>query len=61
MIKHIFLDMVGPLLNNQREVSSGNSQDLKKAQIPVSPVSARTPMGNEWYPPYKKMMQRVSM
>jgi len=46
MIKHIFLDIAGPLLNNQREVSSGNSQDLKKAQIPVSPVSARTPMGN---------------
>lgn len=46
MNKHIFLDMAGPQLNNQGEVSSGKSQDLKEAQIPVSRVSARTSMGN---------------
>lgn len=46
MNKHIFLDMAGPQLNNQGEVSSGKSQDLKEAQIPVSLVSARTSMGN---------------
>ncbi|WP_115609885.1 HAD hydrolase family protein [Aerococcus viridans] len=33
MIKHIFLDMDGTLLNNQVEVSSSNSQALKETQI----------------------------
>lgn len=45
MIKHIFSDMDGTLLNNQGQISKGNVQAIQASQIPFSLVSARSPLG----------------
>lgn len=44
MIKHIFLDMDGTLLNSQGMVCNINATTIKEANIPISLVSARAPM-----------------
>ncbi|MCH4009799.1 MAG: HAD family hydrolase [Companilactobacillus sp.] len=44
MIKHIFSDMDGTILNNAGYVSDENASIIKKANIPFTLVSARAPM-----------------
>ncbi|WP_334330062.1 HAD family hydrolase [Companilactobacillus sp. HBUAS59699] len=44
MIKHIFSDMDGTLLNDQGVVSNGNIEVIKNCGIPFTLVSARAPM-----------------
>lgn len=44
MIKQLFLDMDGTLLNSQGQVSAENAAVLKNSDIPVTLVSARAPM-----------------
>lgn len=44
MIKQLFLDMDGTLLNRQGQVSAENARVLKSCGIPVTLVSARAPM-----------------
>lgn len=44
MIKHIFSDMDGTLLNNQGIVSNENIRVIKNSHIPFTLVSARAPM-----------------
>ncbi|ERK57095.1 hypothetical protein HMPREF1983_01198 [Gemella bergeri ATCC 700627] len=47
MIKHLFLDMDGTLLNSEGIISNGTVKLLKKMQIPLTLVSARAPMEME--------------
>jgi len=44
LIKHIFSDMDGTLLNSQGNVSDGNAQVIMASKIPFTLVSARAPM-----------------
>lgn len=44
MIKHIFSDMDGTLLNDEGVVSNGNIEVIKNCKIPFTLVSARAPM-----------------
>ncbi|WP_164507226.1 HAD family hydrolase [Companilactobacillus furfuricola] len=44
MIKHIFSDMDGTILNDAGDVSDITAQAIKKANIPVTLVSARAPI-----------------
>ncbi|GBG93872.1 haloacid dehalogenase [Ligilactobacillus salitolerans] len=44
MIKQIFLDMDGTLLNNAGQVSAENIRVIRESQIPLSLVSARAPL-----------------
>lgn len=44
MIKHIFSDMDGTLLDSKGNVSAENIQAIKHSQIPFTLVSARAPM-----------------
>ena len=44
MIKHIFSDMDGTLLNAQGVVTDTNAAAIRAAQIPLTLVSARAPM-----------------
>lgn len=44
MIKHIFSDMDGTILNDAGDVSDINAQAIKDANIPVTLVSARAPI-----------------
>ncbi|WP_334331669.1 Cof-type HAD-IIB family hydrolase [Companilactobacillus sp. HBUAS59544] len=43
MIKHIFSDMDGTLLNNACQISDGNVKAIEDSQIPFTLVSARSP------------------
>lgn len=43
MIKHIFSDMDGTLLNNACQISDGNVRAIEDSQIPFTLVSARSP------------------
>lgn len=43
MIKHIFSDMDGTLLNDEGVVSAGNQQAILQSEIPFTLVSARSP------------------
>ncbi|EHJ56799.1 cof-like hydrolase [Streptococcus urinalis FB127-CNA-2] len=42
--KHIFLDMDGTLLNTKGRISADNAQLIRKANIPLTLVSARAPI-----------------
>ncbi|MFD1670912.1 HAD hydrolase family protein [Agrilactobacillus yilanensis] len=44
MIKHIFSDMDGTLLNNHGHITSTTVNAIKDTQIPITLVSARAPM-----------------
>ena len=44
MIKRIFTDMDGTLLDSQGRVRESNAQLIRKAEIPMTLVSARAPM-----------------
>lgn len=44
MIKHIFLDMDGTLLNSQGKISARTATYLRQVKIPITLVSARAPM-----------------
>ncbi|MFC6170258.1 HAD family hydrolase [Loigolactobacillus jiayinensis] len=44
MIKHIFSDMDGTLLNSQGVISKTNTDIIKASKIPLTLVSARAPM-----------------
>jgi hydroxymethylpyrimidine pyrophosphatase-like HAD family hydrolase len=44
MIKHIFSDMDGTLLNNRGNVSPTTVRAIKASRIPITLVSARAPM-----------------
>lgn len=44
MIKRIFSDMDGTLLNSKGWVSDSNAQKIRQAGLPVTLVSARAPM-----------------
>lgn len=44
MIKRIFSDMDGTLLDAKGDVSERNAQLIKSAAIPITLVSARAPM-----------------
>lgn len=44
MIKHIFLDMDGTLLNSKGQINAATANYLRQIQIPITLVSARAPM-----------------
>lgn len=44
MIKHIFLDMDGTLLNSQGKISLRTASYLRQVKVPITLVSARAPM-----------------
>lgn len=44
MQKHLFLDMDGTLLDRRGRVSLSNAAGIKKAQLPITLVSARAPI-----------------
>lgn len=44
MIKHIFLDMDGTLLNEKGQINAATAEYLKQIKIPITLVSARAPM-----------------
>ncbi|MBP2623024.1 HAD family hydrolase [Streptococcus oricebi] len=43
-IKRVFLDMDGTLLNSQGQVSKRNARLIRRANLPVTLISARAPM-----------------
>lgn len=44
-IKRIFTNMDGALLNSKGQVSERNARRIRRADIPITLVSARAPMG----------------
>lgn len=44
MIKHIFLDMDGTLLNEKGQINVATAEYLKQIKVPITLVSARAPM-----------------
>lgn len=44
MIKRIFTNMDGALLNSKGQVSERNARRIRRADIPITLVSARAPM-----------------
>lgn len=47
MIKHIFSDMDGTILNDAGDITDNNVQIIKQTNIPFTLVSARAPMEME--------------
>ena len=47
MIKHLFSDMDGTVLNSKGEISEANINAIKKSELPFTFVSARSPQKME--------------